>query len=64
MRAKLVEAAGGDADEAWTAAHEHTGELIRDRFGELRGLWTKLGQYLASRSDMVPQPIANPNPKP
>ena len=37
MRAKLVEAAGGDADEVWTTAHEHTGELIRDRFGELRG---------------------------
>ena len=37
VRAQLVEAAGGDADDVWTAAHEHTGDLIRDRFGELRG---------------------------
>ena len=41
VRAQLVEAAGGDADDVWTAAHEHTGDLIRDRFGELRGCANK-----------------------
>ena len=41
VRAQLVEAAGGDADEVWTAAHEHTGDLIRDRFSELRGCANK-----------------------
>ncbi len=56
-RARVVDSAGGDADAVWYAAHEHTGDVLRERFGRLRGLWTKLGQYLASRSDVVPVPI-------
>lgn len=56
-RARVLEAAGGDSDALWAATHDQAGTLLRAKLGKLGGLWTKLGQYIASRSDVMPPPI-------
>ena len=50
-----------DADEAvindiWNKAHERNAEFLGNKFISLEGLWVKLGQYLSSRADVMPDP--------
>jgi hypothetical protein len=50
-----------DADEAvineiWNRAHERNAEFLGNKFLSLEGLWVKLGQYLSSRADVMPDP--------
>ena len=41
----------------WSTFHEWLGAILFSEMTSLGGLWLKVGQYLASRSDMVPDPI-------
>ena len=41
-------------DELWDAAHERNALFLTQRFLHLEGLWVKLGQYLSSRADVMP----------
>ena len=50
-----------DADEAeindiWNQAHERNAVFLGSKFISLEGLWVKLGQYLSSRADVMPDP--------
>ena len=50
-----------NADEAvitdiWNKAHERNAEFLGSKFISLEGLWVKLGQYLSSRADVMPDP--------
>ena len=48
-----------DVDEAvitdiWNEAHERNAKFLGSKFISLEGLWVKLGQYLSSRADVMP----------
>lgn len=45
---------------AWAETHDSLGRLMADRMGELGGLWTKAGQYVATRADIVPARVRAP----
>jgi hypothetical protein len=52
---------GTDADEdvvnaIWNQTHERNAKFLGDKFISLEGLWVKLGQYLSSRADVMPEP--------
>ena len=47
----------GVAAAEWEVFHEWLGSLLYRRLMALGGLWLKVGQYIASRSDMVPDAI-------
>jgi predicted unusual protein kinase regulating ubiquinone biosynthesis (AarF/ABC1/UbiB family) len=57
-------AAAPAAQAAWAAFHEDLGALLYVRLMALGGLWLKIGQYMASRSDMVPLRALRPPPHP
>ncbi|CAI9094859.1 OLC1v1030672C1 [Oldenlandia corymbosa var. corymbosa] len=40
----------------WQKAHERNGRRVLKVIIELEGLWVKLGQYLSTRADVLPQP--------
>ena len=41
----------------WDAAHERNSRFLYRKFVGLEGLWVKLGQYLSSRADFMPEPF-------
>ena len=48
-----------DVDESvitdiWNEAHERNAKFLGSKFISLEGLWVKLGQYLSSRADVMP----------
>ena len=45
------------ADATWAAFHEWLGALLHREISALGGLWLKVGQYVASRSDIVPDQV-------
>jgi aarF domain-containing kinase len=52
---------GTDADEdvvnaIWNQTHERNAKFLGAKFISLEGLWVKLGQYLSSRADVMPEP--------
>ncbi|KAG2499766.1 hypothetical protein HYH03_002063 [Edaphochlamys debaryana] len=57
-RAKRLQRAGRHeaAEEAWAQQHERGAGEIFDMLAELKGFYLKLGQILASKTDMLPQP--------
>ena len=52
--------AAGDVPSAaeWTAAHEVTAQQLHDLTLELEGLFIKLCQLIAARTDLVPEPYS------
>jgi aarF domain-containing kinase len=42
-------------EELWNQAHDRNSKFLCDRFVRLEGLWVKLGQYLSSRADVMPE---------
>ena len=42
-------------DELWALAHERNAKYLYSKFSKLEALWLKLGQYLSSRADVMPQ---------
>jgi len=42
-------------DELWEIAHERNAKYLYSKFSKLEALWLKLGQYLSSRADVMPQ---------
>ena len=43
-------------DKIWDEAHERNAQFLYSKFVSLAGLWIKLGQYLSSRADIMPDP--------
>ena len=43
-------------DDIWNRTHERNARYLCDSFISLEGLWVKLGQYLSSRADVMPDP--------
>jgi aarF domain-containing kinase len=41
-------------NEIWNQTHERNAKFLGDKFISLEGLWVKLGQYLSSRADVMP----------
>ncbi|RWW72308.1 hypothetical protein BHE74_00019885 [Ensete ventricosum] len=41
-------------DEFWEATHERNAKRVLDLMIQLEGLWVKLGQYLSTRADALP----------
>jgi hypothetical protein len=41
-------------DAAWEALHSRNASLVLARIRRLRGFWVKVGQYLSSRTDVLP----------
>ena len=39
----------------WERAHERNARRVLKLIIELEGLWVKLGQYLSTRADVLPQ---------
>lgn len=39
----------------WEKAHERNAKRVLSLILELEGLWVKLGQYLSTRADVLPQ---------
>ena len=51
---------GEDDEEVvalWEATHERVGALLFRQIQALGGLWLKMGQFIAARSDVTPAPI-------
>lgn len=44
-------------DLLWDQAHERNAKLLYAKFTKLEALWLKLGQYLSSRADVMPEPF-------
>ena len=40
--------------DIWNEAHERNAKFLGNKFISLEGLWVKLGQYLSSRADVMP----------
>uniref|UniRef100_A0A0A9B4R8 ABC1 atypical kinase-like domain-containing protein n=1 Tax=Arundo donax TaxID=35708 RepID=A0A0A9B4R8_ARUDO len=43
----------------WTKTHERNARRVLNLMIELEGLWVKLGQYLSTRADVLPEPYIN-----
>lgn len=43
-------------DKLWDDAHQRNAEFLYSKFASLAGLWIKLGQYISSRADIMPDP--------
>ncbi|CBZ55913.1 putative ABC1 family beta-lactamase [Neospora caninum Liverpool] len=41
--------------EFWEQRHEHFANVIWENIKELRGWWVKVGQFMSTRSDLLPQ---------
>ena len=39
----------------WEKAHERNAKRVLNLIVELEGLWVKMGQYLSTRADVLPQ---------
>ena len=40
----------------WQRAHERNAKRVLNLIIKLEGLWVKLGQYLSTRADVLPEP--------
>ncbi|KAG8074742.1 hypothetical protein GUJ93_ZPchr0006g42824 [Zizania palustris] len=49
----------GKKDAIWTKTHERNARRVLNLMIELEGLWVKLGQYLSTRADVLPEPYIN-----
>ncbi|KAK9097721.1 hypothetical protein Syun_024766 [Stephania yunnanensis] len=47
------------SDLLWEKAHERNAKRVLNLIIELEGLWVKLGQYLSTRADVLPQAYIN-----
>uniref|UniRef100_A0A0E0E5Z3 ABC1 atypical kinase-like domain-containing protein n=1 Tax=Oryza meridionalis TaxID=40149 RepID=A0A0E0E5Z3_9ORYZ len=56
-RVKWVGASKKDA--IWTKTHERNARRVLNLMIELEGLWVKMGQYLSTRADVLPEPYIN-----
>ncbi|KAL2636403.1 hypothetical protein R1flu_007882 [Riccia fluitans] len=45
-----------DVDKVWDRTHEKNAAKILKTIVKLEGLWVKLGQYLSTRADVLPEP--------
>ena len=45
-----------EAEAAWTARHEQFAELLYRLATDLRGLYIKSGQFIGTRTDLLPEP--------
>lgn len=45
----------GKKSELWERAHERNAKRVLRLILELKGLWVKLGQYLSTRADVLPE---------
>ncbi|KAF8772162.1 hypothetical protein HU200_006161 [Digitaria exilis] len=43
----------------WTKTHERNARRVLNLMIELEGLWVKMGQYLSTRADVLPEPYIN-----
>ncbi|VFQ60415.1 unnamed protein product [Cuscuta campestris] len=46
-------------DALWKKAHERNAKRVLNLMIELEGLWVKLGQYLSTRADVLPEAYIN-----
>ncbi|KAK3134491.1 hypothetical protein QOZ80_6AG0549860 [Eleusine coracana subsp. coracana] len=49
----------GKKSAIWTKTHERNARRVLNLMIELEGLWVKLGQYLSTRADVLPEPYIN-----
>uniref|UniRef100_A0A0E0Q289 ABC1 atypical kinase-like domain-containing protein n=1 Tax=Oryza rufipogon TaxID=4529 RepID=A0A0E0Q289_ORYRU len=49
----------GKKDAIWTKTHERNARRVLNLMIELEGLWVKMGQYLSTRADVLPEPYIN-----
>jgi aarF domain-containing kinase len=49
----------GKKNAIWTKTHERNARRVLNLMIELEGLWVKLGQYLSTRADVLPEPYIN-----
>jgi len=42
-------------DAIWERAHQRNAKRVLNQIIELEGLWVKLGQYLSTRADVLPE---------
>eukprot|EP00917_Polyrhabdina_sp_WS-2016_P011277 GHVP01024931.1.p1 GENE.GHVP01024931.1~~GHVP01024931.1.p1 ORF type:complete len:620 (-),score=104.12 GHVP01024931.1:2066-3925(-) len=52
-RSRLLSAE--DAEEYWKKQHTRFAEVVWKNIAELRGWWVKIGQFLSTRSDILPE---------
>ena len=45
---------GSRRDDLWEGTHERNAKRVLDLMIQLEGLWVKLGQYLSTRADALP----------
>jgi aarF domain-containing kinase len=43
-------------ESVWQNTHERNAKRLLNAILELEGLWVKLGQYLSTRADVLPEP--------
>ena len=44
-----------EEDEIWERTHEENAERVHALMARLEGLWVKLGQYISTRTDVMPR---------
>ena len=49
----------GKKSAMWTKTHERSARRVLNLMIELEGLWVKMGQYLSTRADVLPEPYIN-----
>lgn len=49
----------GKKSAIWTKTHERNARRVLNLMIELEGLWVKMGQYLSTRADVLPEPYIN-----
>lgn len=48
-----------EANEAWDDIHKLLAPYVYESIVSVSGMWIKIGQYLSSRADVMPQPYLN-----
>ncbi|KAG0515989.1 hypothetical protein BDA96_10G324900 [Sorghum bicolor] len=49
----------GKKSSIWKKTHERNARRVLNLMIELEGLWVKMGQYLSTRADVLPEPYIN-----
>jgi aarF domain-containing kinase len=49
----------GKKSAMWAKTHERNARRVLNLMIELEGLWVKMGQYLSTRADVLPEPYIN-----
>lgn len=55
LRARTAHLSDEESDAVWMTANRHYARYAYRAMFRLKGLWLKVGQYLSSRSDVVPK---------